>query len=221
MLYKIWESVPNVIKNLIKFLSSFWSLSFKKCCRLPITTCYNLKFKKVSNIWKWVLIKKWCNVEYVDIWDYSALQWYNTFYANKNFRVIIGKYCCIAEWASFIAAMNHNYEYLTLSDHKKLLDDIQIENVWKTITIWHDVRIWKNAIILKWVTVWTWSVIWAGAVVTKDVPPYAIVWWNPAKIIKYRFPEKTIKKLLDSKWWNWNKEKIKENYYLDFIKKSS
>ena len=49
---------------------------------------------------------------------------------------------------------------------------------------------------MSWVNVWQWAIIWAWAVVTKDVPPYAIVWWNPAKVIKYRFDDKKIKELL-------------------------
>ena len=58
------------------------------------------------------------------------------------------------------------------------------------------------------------AVIAAGAVVTKDVAPYSIVGGNPAKHIKYRFTESTIEKLLEIKWWDWDKEKIKRNISL-------
>ena len=47
--------------------------------------------------------------------------------------------------------------------------------------------------------------------VTKDVPPYALVGGNPAKIIKYRFSEEQIKDLLEIKWWDWEDEKIKQS----------
>lgn len=50
-----------------------------------------------------------------------------------------------------------------------------------------------------------------NAVVTKDIPPYAIVVGIPAKIIGYRFSEEKIKYLLSIKWWNWNEKKIFDN----------
>ena len=56
------------------------------------------------------------------------------------------------------------------------------------------------------------AVIASDSVVVKDVPPYAIVGGNPAQIIKYRFSEKIIEKLLKIKWWDWNIDKIHENW---------
>ena len=53
------------------------------------------------------------------------------------------------------------------------------------------------------------AVIGANALVLKDVPPYAIVGEVPAKIIRYRFSDDVIEKLLKIQWWNWNVEKIK------------
>jgi serine acetyltransferase len=54
-------------------------------------------------------------------------------------------------------------------------------------------------------------VVAAGSVVTKDVPPYAIVAGNPAKVVKYRFSEDQIKNLLQISWWDWEEQKIREN----------
>lgn len=66
----------------------------------------------------------------------------------------------------------------------------------------NDVWVGHGAIILAGVTIGDGAVIGAGAVVTKDVPPYAIVGGVPARVIRYRFDEKTIKRLLDTAWWD-------------------
>jgi len=67
--------------------------------------------------------------------------------------------------------------------------------------------------ILSGVKIGDGAVLGAGAVVTKDIPSYAIVVGNPGRIIKYRFSPETIQKLLKIQWWNWSKEKIQKNIY--------
>jgi virginiamycin A acetyltransferase len=76
------------------------------------------------------------------------------------------------------------------------------------------------------VTIGNGAIIGAGSTVTKDVPPFAIVAGNPGKIVKYRFTEEQIEKLLQIAWWDWEEEKIKSNAILmwssnidDFINK--
>lgn len=81
---------------------------------------------------------------------------------------------------------------------------------YKPIQIGHDVWIGTRAIILDGVSVGHGAVIAANSVVTKDVPPYAIVGGVPAKIIKYRFTENVINELLNLKWWEWEMTKIKD-----------
>ena len=68
-----------------------------------------------------------------------------------------------------------------------------------------------GAIILPSVTIGENAVVAAGAVVTKDVPPYAIVGGVPAKVIRYRFNEEQIAFLQQSQWWNRSEEWLKEN----------
>ena len=77
------------------------------------------------------------------------------------------------------------------------------------ITIGNDVWIGDNVIIKNGVTVGDGAVIGAGAIVTKDVPPYAIAAGVPAKIIRYRFDERTVRRLSETKWWSLPDDVIK------------
>ena len=81
----------------------------------------------------------------------------------------------------------------------------------RQIIIGNDVTIGANVTIMGGVTIGNGAVVGANSLVTKDIPPYAIVGGNPAKIIKYRFEDEIIEKLNEIKWWNWSEEKIKEN----------
>ena len=82
------------------------------------------------------------------------------------------------------------------------------------IEIGHDCWIGQRAFIVGGVKINTGSIVLAGAVVTKDVPPYAIVGGVPAKVLKYRFDEETIDFLLKSEWWNMPIEWLESNYEL-------
>ena len=78
------------------------------------------------------------------------------------------------------------------------------------VEIGNDVLISANAVILEGVKIADGAVVAAGAVVNKDVPAYAIVGGVPARILKYRFDEKLINRLLTSKWWESKDERLKE-----------
>lgn len=88
----------------------------------------------------------------------------------------------------------------------KIFDDA----IPKTI-IANDVWIGATAIIPGGVHIGTGAIVAAGAVVVKDVPSYAVVGGNPAKVIKYRFSEDQIQSLLRSEWWDWPIEKIRRH----------
>jgi acetyltransferase-like isoleucine patch superfamily enzyme len=69
------------------------------------------------------------------------------------------------------------------------------------VEVAHDVWIGRSAIVISGVRIGTGAVVGAGAVVTRDVPPYAVVVGNPARVIKLRFDDETVARLLESKWW--------------------
>ena len=67
---------------------------------------------------------------------------------------------------------------------------------------------WKLCRNYRWCSYRNGAVIGAGSIVTKDVPPYAVVAGCPARIIRYRFDEEKRKRLLESKWWEYDAEKL-------------
>lgn len=81
----------------------------------------------------------------------------------------------------------------------------------KAVYIKNDVWIGMNAIILSGVTIGNGAIVAAGAVVTKDVPPFAIVAGCPAKIIKYRFNKDICDLLQEVQWWNWDDDYLRSN----------
>lgn len=89
---------------------------------------------------------------------------------------------------------------------EKLVDNSQ--KSMPPVIIENDVWIGFRAMIMDGVKVGSGAVVAAGAVVTKDVPPYAIVGGVPAKVIRYRFDEKIINELLELKWWDYPKDFI-------------
>ena len=82
------------------------------------------------------------------------------------------------------------------------------------MNIGSDVWIATRVTILDKVNVGDGSIVAAGAVVTKDIPSYAVVGGVPAKVIKYRYPQNTIDALLQIRWWDWEVDKIKKNLVL-------
>ena len=80
-----------------------------------------------------------------------------------------------------------------------------------SVKIGNDVWIGARATILEHVTIGDGAVVASGAVVTKDVPPYAIVGGVPAKVIRYRFSPEEIEKLLEIKWWDKDEAWLKQH----------
>ncbi|GAB7189385.1 hypothetical protein NUM3379_00910 [Kineococcus sp. NUM-3379] len=79
--------------------------------------------------------------------------------------------------------------------------------------IGNDVWIGHGAIVLGAVTVGHGAIVGAGAVVTRDVPPYAVVVGNPARVARHRFAPEIVDALLRIAWWNWTEERITRNAF--------
>lgn len=131
-------------------------------------------------------------------------------------NLVVGKYTSIASGVCFYSR-NHPYWhpsttplFYNSSFQKKVLKEDSVP--YGKLTIGNDVWIGQYAVILpSCKTIGDGAVIGAGSIVTKDVPPYAIVAGNPARILKYRFDEQTINKLQSIKWWDKDVKWLKEN----------
>ena len=131
-------------------------------------------------------------------------------------HVLIGNYCQIAHDTVFEIGQNHVFSGVSPYPFDQVLGE---ENTFahrapvnkQQLVIGHDVWIGSGVRIIKAVKIGNGAIIGSGSVVTKDVPPYAIVGGNPAKIIRYRFSPEIIEALDKIKWWYWPLAKVKAN----------
>ncbi|MEO5324964.1 CatB-related O-acetyltransferase [Mesorhizobium sp. CC13] len=142
-------------------------------------------------------------------------------------KLIIGKFCAIAEGARFIMnGANHamsgfsTYPFNIFGHGWEEGFDVATwqREVRGDTVIGNDVWIGMEAVILPGVHIGDGAIIAAKSVVSRHVPPYAIVAGNPSTVVKKRFDDRTIEKLLAIAWWNWPVDKIGRN--LDAIRGS-
>lgn len=150
----------------------------------------------------------------VSIGRYTYLSGPNIFIHAQINTIEIGNFCSIARGVQ-IQEYDHRMNSLSTAFLKKKLSPTALrassDIVSKgKITIGHDVWIGTNAIITSGVTIGNGAVIAAGSIVTKNVPPYAIVAGCPAKIIKYRFSDQKIKEISETEWWHRPPQEILE-----------
>ena len=131
----------------------------------------------------------------------------SAFLVSEETPLRIGAYCSIAKEAMFLCRAHHQYDVPTTYPMRApILTDAEKRG----ITIGNDVWIGLRAIIMSGVTVGDGAIIGTAAIVTRDVPPYAIVVGSPAKVLKYRFDSETIERLASIRWWHWPDEKVKQ-----------
>ena len=125
-------------------------------------------------------------------------------------RLKIGKYCSVSAGATFIIGGNHATETVTTSfiDRPHGVGPAEYPYTRGDIVIGSDVWIASNAIILSGVTIGDGAVVGAGSVVVEDVPPYTIVFGNPARAVRKRFSDDIIAALLDVRWWDLSHEQV-------------
>ena len=123
----------------------------------------------------------------------------------------IGKYCALGYHITIVTT-NHDFTKpnLQINMHRKFsFGSLEISK--GPVTIGHNVWLGDNTTILSGVHIGDGCVVGAGAVVTDHLPPCSVSAGVPARLIKYRFSENTIRQFLELKWWDWPEDKIKRN----------
>lgn len=138
-------------------------------------------------------------------------------YHTDKVKLVLGKFCAIAAETRFIMTGDHKldgfstYPFPIFGGGWESSYDIHGLPVKGDIIVGNDVWFGYGSTVKNGVTIGDGAIIAANAMVVKDVPPYAIVAGNPAKVVKMRFSEETIEKLLEIAWWDWDIEKISNN----------
>ena len=134
-------------------------------------------------------------------------------------RLVIGKFCAIAKGIKFIMnGANHRMDGITTYPFNIMgngwekatprLEDLPLKG---DTVIGNDVWIGEDVTILPGVHIGDGTIIGARSVVARDIEPYSIAAGNPCRMIRRRFDEETIRKLLALRWWDWDEQRIFEN----------
>jgi len=201
-----------MLKQKVKSIQQWmrWKLQGEKLTRKPYYLGRAVKIAKSCKVSEMVEL-----FDYVVLLDNVAIGGYTS--VNKSTVVAsgtIGRYCSIGQ-DCIIGGGGHDLDAVSTSQLMLGLLGCGEERLYnpyeKPPKIGNDVWIAAKVIVLQGVNIGDGAVIASGAVVTKDVPKYAIVAGNPAKVIRYRFSNENIEYLTQWKWW---KKEIK-----DFTKK--
>lgn len=134
-------------------------------------------------------------------------------------KLIIGKFCAIAKGVTFIMnGANHKISGLSTYPFQifgygwekvmPALDDLPLKG---DTVVGNDVWLGYESLVMPGVRIGDGAIVAARSVVTSNVPPYAVVGGNPARVIRERFTQETVEKLLAIAWWDWPADKITRN----------
>lgn len=126
-------------------------------------------------------------------------------------KLTIGKFCSLADSIEVFMGGNHMMNWITTFSLGMIGINLplQVGNN-GDINIENDVWIGSQATIMSGVTIGNGACIGAKTVVAKNIPPYSIAVGNPARVVRKRFDDASIEKLLTIKWWDWHIVKIQQ-----------
>ena len=206
------------MNTFFSILNSAW-INFKIRIKVGMIYPFRSKYKKIKSIVPEgvqisndIIVEK--NVEISS----SLKKIGSHVYIGKN--TLIGHCSAIGSFSSIaydvkIGVLNHPLDFVSTcpvfyAERRGWVEkNLFREGVKRMVEIGSDVLISANVVIVEGVNIGHGAVVAAGAVVTDDVAPYSIIAGVPAKLIRYRFDEAIISRLLESKWWELDDEKLK------------
>lgn len=191
---------------MIKYIIGFFLNLFNPAVSLFAKIDYKSTISKKARVYGNVQISN------ATMGDYS--------YIGRNSRLIhadVGKFCSIAS-ETIIGMGTHTLDKISTSSifteakngTKHSWVKASTVNPFKRVSVGNDVWIGIRTMVMGGVTIGDGAVIGAGSIVTKDIPPYAVVAGVPAKVIRYRFPQDQIDALLAHPWWNMPEELLRK-----------
>ena len=174
-----------------------------------------------ANLVKFLSLLKVIMSNFIEIGSNTLFNGKKNLVASKDSKIIIGKYCAIANGINIIT-LNHDYNFPAIQGtlYKKLFNSSHPGCITKPLTkertkgdviIGNDVWIGEDVFISSGVTIGDGCCIGAKSVVTRSLPPYSICVGSPCKPVKKRYSEEVIDFLLKIKWWDWEDSKIRNN----------
>lgn len=164
---------------------------------------HNIELEGDNNFWNWN-----CSMPRIGAFSYTC--------SNLGYGIKIGRYSSIADGVKIMGA-EHFPTWISTSPyfyedgyHDLESNDIShINRTKRRVNIGNDVWIGADVVLKADINIGDGAIIASNSVVTKDVEPYSIVGGAPAKVIKPRFDEKVIMKLLDLQWWRFHYQDLK------------
>jgi virginiamycin A acetyltransferase len=153
---------------------------------------------------------------YDDPDDPTAFEQNNVLYAYGPERLVIGRYCALAAGVRFVMA-GANHAVLGAStfpfgifggDWGETMDLVMSAPSRGDTVVGNDVWLGYSVVVMPGVAIGDGAIVAAGSMVTADVPPYAIAGGNPARVLRMRYDEDDVARLLRAAWWDWPVELV-------------
>ena len=133
-------------------------------------------------------------------------------YYHDGSRLIVGKFCSIAESSTFLLGGAHRTDFAStfpFGEMTRVKGPSDRPRSRGDIVVGHDVWVAANATVLSGVTIGHGAAVGAGSVVIEDVPPYAVMFGNPARLVSRRFSDEIVAELLELRWWDLDEQQIR------------